>query len=175
MWTAKRVGEKPIVGFNYANTLAQLPGETIVSAVWRITVLEGTDPNPSAMLAEGEYIISGSHVLHKLVGGVAGTLYEIFCDATLSDGQVITLSETLQVIASDATFIEPDIKTRIREAEAKLHQLLTGTNVVTLSYGDRQVQYRNYATDIEKLQGYIAQLKTEAGIYKSRRPIGIIW
>lgn len=69
----------------------------------------------------------------------------------------------------------PDITTRILEAELKLHQLLTGTNMVSISYEGRTVQYRAYVSDIENLRAYINQMKTEAGLLHPRRPLGMVW
>lgn len=68
-------------------------------------------------------------------------------------------------------------------AKAKLKQLLTGTNVVSVSYtspdgGQRTVQYRNYATDVDKLKLLIAQLETECGeqpANQRRKPFRIVW
>jgi hypothetical protein len=70
---------------------------------------------------------------------------------------------------------------RLMEAELALHRLLTGgtDNIVSAQYSDgRQVQFRNYATDIEKLKLYITELKANpecTGSYKRRRPFGVNW
>jgi len=69
----------------------------------------------------------------------------------------------------------PPLSVRIAEAELALHRLMTGTPMVSVQYGDRQITYRNYATDIEKLQAYILSMKTEARIIPTRRPMGVIW
>lgn len=71
-------------------------GETISSAVWTVTVLSGTDANPSAMLS-GAAVIAGSRVSHLIIGGVVGVKYCIECKATTSAGQEIVLGDTLVV------------------------------------------------------------------------------
>lgn len=70
----------------------------------------------------------------------------------------------------------PSCEEMLLEARLALHKLLTGTNMVQVGYGDRQVVYRNYATDVEKLQFYIRELEQKCGdCTKKRRPFGVIW
>lgn len=103
MWRPdKRVIEKEMFAFNYnkiliAMNLAITVDVGLFSAVWRIEVDSGVDPSPMLMLAEGPYIVYQTYSIHKVVGGVPDTLYHFYCDGTLSDGQIITLDETLWV------------------------------------------------------------------------------
>jgi exonuclease VII small subunit len=69
-----------------------------------------------------------------------------------------------------------DCETRLTEARAALHKLVTGKQVVEVRHGDQLVRYRNFADDIERLQQYVRQLEAECGgDCKRRRPLGVIW
>lgn len=71
---------------------------------------------------------------------------------------------------------DQELLQRIADAKAKYHQLMTGSaNVVSITYQDRTVQYRNFATDTDKLLIYINQLETEAGLKHPRRPMGVVF
>lgn len=74
----KRAAEIEVFTINFVNKL--LPGETILSAVWSIAVVAGTDANPSTML-QGGAAISGSTVSQIIKGGVPGVRYAPICTA----------------------------------------------------------------------------------------------
>jgi hypothetical protein len=74
----KRAGETEIFTVDFVNKL--LPGETITSAVWSVTVVADIDPNPSAMV-QGGAVISGSSVSQIIKGGVPGVRYAPICTA----------------------------------------------------------------------------------------------
>jgi hypothetical protein len=54
-----------------------------------------------------------------------------------------------------------DCATKLAEAEAALHKLMTGTQSVEVWDGDYRVRYS--ATNISSLEAYIARLKAECG------------
>lgn len=64
------------------------------------------------------------------------------------------------------------LASRLAEAELARHKLLTGTMVITLDFGDvGSTTYK--ATDIDKLEAYIASLRSQLsasdGIPENRR------
>lgn len=61
-------------------------GETINSAVWSSTPVNGSDSSASSMIL-GAPTISGSLVSQMIQGGKAGTTYNILCLASTSTGQ----------------------------------------------------------------------------------------
>jgi hypothetical protein len=77
-FTPKRAIEQEVFTVNFVNKL--LPGETIQSAVWSVTVAAGTDANPSAMI-QGAAAINGSAVSQIITGGVPGVRYAPICTA----------------------------------------------------------------------------------------------
>ena len=71
----------------------------------------------------------------------------------------------------------PSCEQRLLEARLAYHKLQAGEEkIISVGYGDRQVQYRNFATDLDKLQLYIRELEQECGdCTKRRRPFGVAW
>jgi len=93
-FSPKTPAAEEFFGFNFVK---QLPaGETISSAEWTITVKQGVDPNPSAMLS-GSPVISGTKVTQKIVGCVDGVQYCLTCTATTNGPEKIPLFDTLWV------------------------------------------------------------------------------
>jgi hypothetical protein len=86
----KRVAERIYYGVDFVTDLGSRPGVTILSAVWRNDVAFGVDPNPMAMIS-GQASIVGSVVSQLIINGVANVGYFPKCDATLSNGEVVTL------------------------------------------------------------------------------------
>ena len=82
--------------FNYGRILPA--GVTIVSAQWFITVIEGTDPNPSAMLSGSPNII-GLKVFQLVIDGLSGVKYCHECRAVTSESpaQTIVLHDDMRV------------------------------------------------------------------------------
>lgn len=67
-----------------------------------------------------------------------------------------------------------DCETRLAEARAALHNLMTGTKVVELRNGDQTMRYES--TNRNVLADYIRQLEAECGstpCANRRRPIGV--
>lgn len=62
---------------------------------------------------------------------------------------------------------------KLTEAEAALHKLLTGSQVVQVGYGERRVQYTQ--ANISELRQYIATLKGAIDPTVARRPMGVVW
>jgi len=98
-FSPKTPSAEEFFGFNFVRQLDA--GETIQSAVWSITVKQGTDPNPSAMLS-GTAIINGTKVSQKVIGGLDGVQYCLTCLATTSGPEKIPLFDTLWVRSSCA-------------------------------------------------------------------------
>ncbi len=94
IWPAKDPAEALVADFSFANEIAV--GETIASAQISCSVLSGKDATPSAVLS-GAPNISGSSVLQRFHGGVAGATYLMRCVATLSSGRVLALAAILPV------------------------------------------------------------------------------
>ena len=65
-----------------------------------VRTTKGTDASPAAMLS-GSAVIDGSTVKHKIVGGVAGAVYQIGISIITSAGQTFVESAPLQVIERD--------------------------------------------------------------------------
>src|SRR5690242_19703308 len=87
----KHVAERDYFGFDFARW--PLPaGVTVTSAVFTVSVLEGVDPDASAMKSGGA-VVSGTRALQFLIGGVADVRYLLRADAVTSDGR--TLTETM--------------------------------------------------------------------------------
>lgn len=69
------------------------------------------------------------------------------------------------------------LQARLVEADTALHKLMTGTQAVSVQNGDKQVQYRSFASGIRDLRIYIAELKAQiaaaGGPGVRRRAIGV--
>ncbi len=89
-FTPKRVVEVEVFTVDYGPRLAT--GETIISAVWSVSVVSGVDPTPGAMLS-GNASFQGSQVSQMLQGGVAGVTYAPICTALTSQGQILVLPD----------------------------------------------------------------------------------
>ena len=80
----KYVAEKVTASFDFTALLPS--GVTISSPALSVSVHEGTDASPSAMLS-GAAQVSGASVLQLLIGGVANVTYLIVCQVDCSDSQ----------------------------------------------------------------------------------------
>lgn len=89
----KRAGETKLYMVDFADDL--LPGETITSAVWTVTVAStgNIDPNPNAMV-QGSASPNGSQVIQMLTGGVPGVRYAPICTAQTSLGETLIRPKT---------------------------------------------------------------------------------
>lgn len=82
--------------FDFSNVLGS--GESISSATVSITVKEGTDSNPSAMLL-GLPLISGARVAQRIYGGLDQVTYRVAITATTSLTNVYTYVADLPVLS----------------------------------------------------------------------------
>lgn len=89
-FSPKRPVEIEILDMDYRRSLAR--SETIISATWTMTVVEGEDPAPEDMLS-GDPVIEGTRVFHDVKGGLAGVTYKPFCLAVTSMGQELLLPD----------------------------------------------------------------------------------
>jgi len=71
-------------------------GETISTATVAATAHQGTDAAPSAILSGGPQI-SGTSVLHQVIGGVSGVVYKLRCKITTSAGRTLVIGALLPV------------------------------------------------------------------------------
>lgn len=96
-FSEKRPAEAVTITFKFARELPA--GSTIApGAAVGVTVRKGTDATPQAMLA-GSPSVSGTDVLARIMGGLAGVEYLLTCTATTSDGDVLVLEALLPVAA----------------------------------------------------------------------------
>ncbi len=87
----KDPAESVVVEFDFASELA-----AVGSAAVSISILgPGTDPNLLDIL-DGAAQVSGTSVLQRISGGVAGLNYKLRCEAT-SGADIIVRAGTLQV------------------------------------------------------------------------------
>lgn len=82
--------------FDFSNVLGST--ETISSATVSLTVKEGVDPNPSAMILGGP-AISGARVAQRLYGGLDQVTYRVAITITTSLTNVYTYVADLPVLA----------------------------------------------------------------------------
>lgn len=82
------------VTFPYAKEI----GAAIITArVVTVTVLEGTDATPAAILS-GVAQISGSEIRQLVQNGVAGVKYKLHCLATFDDGKKLAREYGVEVL-----------------------------------------------------------------------------
>lgn len=82
-FTRKRIDEVIPLTFDLKNILGT--GETIsTSPTWEVTVEEGTDASPEAILS-GSPTISGSEIIQRIIAGLEGVKYKIVGKAVTSD------------------------------------------------------------------------------------------
>ena len=60
---------------------------------------------------------------------------------------------------------------KIAAAEKALQNLLTGSLAEEIQHGDKRTRF--FPTDVEKLRGYIAELKAEDAGHSRRGAIGV--
>lgn len=82
------------MSFDFSQEVAT--SDSIVTAVTTVTVDNGTDSTPSAMIVDAA-TVSGKTVMQKVVGGLNGVVYKLRCKATDSAGGVHVIVGRLQV------------------------------------------------------------------------------
>ena len=93
--SSKAVNENIKQTFDFTSRLAA--SETISTQVCTASVYSGTDPSPSSLIA-GAATASGTIVTQKVIGGIAGVIYELLCTITTSTGQTLQLMGYLAVV-----------------------------------------------------------------------------
>lgn len=90
----KHPTESRLFGFDFEAELGD--GEDLSTATFTMTVVEGTDASPSAMLS-GSGVVSGTEALQRVIGGTAGVLYELKCTVTTTSGNTLVTCAALRV------------------------------------------------------------------------------
>lgn len=90
----KFVSESRVYGFDFNRLLE--PGETLVSAIFAIAVVEGADPAAAAMLV-GSATTSGSFARQRIAAGVQAVLYQVTATAVTSAGNTLIGKQLLSV------------------------------------------------------------------------------
>lgn len=83
----------PVI-FPYAKELEA--GETLTGAVIGVTLAEGADATPAAML-DGAALVQPDKVVQRVYGRIDGNTYEVRCEATTSLGNVRVLTAVQRV------------------------------------------------------------------------------
>jgi hypothetical protein len=89
-FSPKRAGESEVFTVDFAPLLA--PGETVTSAAWSITPIDGQDPSAASMIV-GAASVDGGKVSQMIGSGVPGVRYAPICTAQTSNGQTLILPE----------------------------------------------------------------------------------
>lgn len=97
LWPAKDPAEKVWATFDYGAALE--PGEVIQSAAIGVSLKQGTDAAPAAILASAAVLLAGGRVTQRIQGGVDGAAYLVRCAATTSTERVLLLAGVLPVEA----------------------------------------------------------------------------
>lgn len=92
MFSAKDPDEIITLTFDFTNITS-----AVSNPVLSITVVEGTDPTPAAMLSGAAQIV-GAKVLQKITGGVSSVRYDIRCQIDSPDGNRYVLADVLPII-----------------------------------------------------------------------------
>ena len=85
------------VTFDFTADIATAATVTVSSV--SVALLNGTDATPSALL-NGAATAAGAVVTQWIKDGVAGCSYKITCVVTASDGQTLTQTASVTVIAA---------------------------------------------------------------------------
>lgn len=94
MLSIKDPVETITVTFDFSLITASVSSPAVTSTV----ASGGADATPAAILS-GSPQTSGAKVLQKIIGGLAGTNYDLRCTATAADGSVYLLADVLPIIS----------------------------------------------------------------------------
>jgi hypothetical protein len=89
----------PLATINVTFSFASILGvETLTAASQTVTVAlhAGADPTPSGILS-GDPVISGTTVLQKVTGGVAGADYYLRCSVGTNGARTLVIAAVLPV------------------------------------------------------------------------------
>lgn len=95
LWPVKDPIEKLWATFVYAPALEA--GEVILSAALSVTLKQGVDATPAAILDGPAVILAGGRVTQRVQSGIDGASYLIRCAATTSTGRVLLLAGIVPV------------------------------------------------------------------------------
>jgi len=90
----KLVGETQAYVFDFVSRMGS--SDTLYSGTVVVTVYSGVDSAPNA-LVYGNTSLSGTQVTQKLMGGVAGVVYQVMCTAVTTAGLTLQLFGLLAV------------------------------------------------------------------------------
>jgi hypothetical protein len=93
-FTYKLVSENEVFNFDFSPALAS--GETLSTAVCTVTVQDGIDTNPSAILSGTAYI-SGPKASQRIYNGISETTYRLTMTVTTSLGNTFAAVGDLPV------------------------------------------------------------------------------
>lgn len=94
-WPKKDPAEKVWATFDYSEALEG--GETIQSAAIAVTLVQGSDATPQAILDGAVVLFAGGRVMQRIQGGAAGAAYRVRCSATTSAGRILVVSGVVPV------------------------------------------------------------------------------
>ena len=94
VFTYKLTTESELFSFDFSQVLA--PSETLSTATCSVTLMNGTDSNPSAILY-GSAAISGSKASQRIYNGVSECTYRLVMTVTTSAGNTFTAVGDLPV------------------------------------------------------------------------------
>jgi hypothetical protein len=95
-FSPKDPSEVIVVSFGFFKRLDA--GETVTASTFTVEVLEGIDPDPSALLSGEADLSSLPVVKQKLIGGLLGVTYLIKALATTSSTRKIMGARTLKIV-----------------------------------------------------------------------------
>lgn len=96
VFDSKLVAETVQLEFSFLGRLAI--GETLSESGVACVVFSGTDPAPEDMIL-GDSVITETSVLQRITGGVAGVIYNLSCEVTTSDLNILIEDGKLAVTA----------------------------------------------------------------------------
>ena len=88
---------REIVPITFDFTADVATGATVTLVSITVTVVNGTDATPSALL-NGAGTATGAVVTQWIDSGVVGVTYKLVCVVTASDGQTLALSAQTTVV-----------------------------------------------------------------------------
>lgn len=102
VFPSKAVSDLAPYTFDFSDRLQF--GEAINGAGVAISVLNGVDPNPSAMLS-GTVSITATTVTQAITGGLPGVIYSVVCVATGTNSHNYVKQGSLAVINDAGNYV----------------------------------------------------------------------
>ena len=98
-FTSKFITESELFSFDFNPVLAT--GETLSTATCTAVTIQGTDPNPSAILS-GTPVISLGKATQRVVGGLNENIYRLVMTCTTSASNTYTCTGDIPVYSPTA-------------------------------------------------------------------------